>query len=185
MSTGLMSTGLPKGAAGEELQRALLPGERILDWAQGKAESYLIITDQRAIFIKVGITATGALFGRKVDAWGYDQISGVEYQVGAMDGHVGVTIPGVYTSTTQTGAIHNVLYTPNLCVFSRRNADQFSALAQLLRARIAERQHPPTSTLPPADSGLIAELKALANLRAKGVITEAQFTTQAVDILTR
>jgi hypothetical protein len=46
----------------------------------------LVATDRRALVIKTGAAATGAMFGRKCVSYGYGQISSIDMNAGIMNG---------------------------------------------------------------------------------------------------
>ena len=175
----------PKGASGEELRKALLPDETVLDWAPGKGESFLVATDQRALIVKVGI-ATGKLFGRQVNAYPYQQLTAVDLQTGVFDGYVQLGTGGAQTYNIRSRM--EQMQTANSVAFNKREEGQFRALVALLRQKIQETQSgaltarvTPTGAAPTIPD----QIAQLAALRDQGILSADEFERKKADLLSR
>lgn len=170
--------GWPKGAAGKELQQALLPGEQVLAWASGKGGSHLIATDQRALIIKAGI-ATGQFFGRKVNAYPYSQLTSVELQTGLFDGYVQLSAGGAQGRTL--GSRVQQMQADNSCAFNKGDEKAFRAVVDIMRQRVHQAQQPQSAL----GSSVPEQLAQLGQLRAQGILTEQEFEQAKADLLGR
>lgn len=176
--------GLPKGAAGKELQHALLPGEQVLAWASGKGGSHLIATDQRALIIKAGI-ATGQFFGRKVTAYPYGQLTSVELQTGLVDGYVQLSAGGAQGRTL--GSRVQQMQADNSCAFNKPDEKAFRAVVDILRQRVHLAQQPPVAQAAAGATALSIpeQIEQLARLRDQGILSPTEFDAKKAELLRR
>ncbi|HEX8732415.1 MAG TPA: SHOCT domain-containing protein [Ktedonobacterales bacterium] len=187
-----MQSGLPKGAAGKELQAALLPGEEVIGWGEGKGGSFLIATSQRAMIVKAGI-ATGQFFGRKVFAVSYNQLTSVDLQTGMFDGYAQLVTPGSQARAVsdRVAQMHN----ENSCAFNKGEEQAFREVVGEMRQRLHESQNPtsarpivPAAASPAATTGAPSipdQIAALAKLHDAGVLTDEEFTAKKAELLAR
>lgn len=183
---GNVAQQLPKGAAGKELQQALLPGEQVLGWASGKGGSHLIATDQRALIIKAGI-ATGQFFGRKVNAYPYAQLTSVELQTGMLDGYVQLSAGGAQGRTL--GSRVQQMQADNTCAFNKGDEKAFRAVVAILRERVATVHQAQASggqnAAAPAAPSIPDQIAQLAHLRDQGILSPDEFEAKKADLLNR
>lgn len=181
----------PKGTAGKELQQALLPGEQVLGWAQGRQGSYLIATDQRAMLIKTGTSAGGSFGSRKVAVFPYAQLSSVDLHVGFWFlRYVQLAGPGAQARTRYD--LNSIVQGENTCAFTRGQEKAIRAVVTLLHQRLQIAQTPQPPAQPPAQSsaapvasGIPEQIAQLAQLRDQGILSPAEFEAKKADLLAR
>jgi hypothetical protein len=168
--------------ANEALDQNLVPGERVLVVITGSSSQAIIGTDQRAFVYKKGFMA-GASFGSELTSWDYRNLVGVQLHTGMMSGAVILQAPG------QNGTRTNVWKQGDSDPYKAPNAipiarpyEQAQAGVARLRQLIdgAHRMaHTPSSPPPPppfpAASSLVNEINRLAELHARGALTDHEF----------
>ncbi len=176
----------PGGGAGKELQQALLNGEQVIGWGQGRGGALLVATDQRALIIKVGALATGQPFGRKTSAWPYQHIISVDMQATFGSGWVEIVTAG---SQAQRGGAWNkaaVAVTADNMVAFLGSDNAWRPLVTVLRERIQQVQQPQQASLAAAAQPTIPDqIAALAQLRDVGAITAAEYDAKKAELLAR
>lgn len=182
MASQTPAQGWPKGAAGKELQQALMPGEAVLDWAPGKGGSFLIATDRRAIIVKAGI-ATGQLFGRQVNAYPYQQLTAVDFQTGVFDGYVQLGAGGAQARAI--GSRTEQMQAANSVAFNKSEEQRFRAVVATMRQKIAEAQQAQQAQQPAAATSIPAQIAQLAQLRDSGVLSAEEFEAKKAELLAR
>lgn len=186
MATQQPAQSLPTGAAGKELQQALLPGEQVLGWARGKGGSHLIATDQRALIIKAGI-ATGQFFGRKVNAYPYTQLTSVELQTGLADGYVQLSAGGAQGRTL--GSRVAQMEADNSCAFNKWDEKAFRAVVDIMRQRVHQAQQPQPAQIitqaPAAGPSIPEQIQQLAQLRDQNILSAEEFEAKKAELLAR
>lgn len=175
--------GWPKGAAGKELQQALLPGEQVLGWAEGKMGSHLVATDRRALIVKVG-ASSGGFFGRKVTVYPYTQLSSVDLRVGVLNCYALLSGPGSQAQTLMD--INAQMLADNSCAFYRGSEKAFRAVVDILRERMqAAQSAAPTVPTDAAGASIPDQIAQLARLRDTGILSPAEFEAKKAELLAR
>lgn len=165
------------GAAGKEVQRALLPGESVVAWARGKGGSHLVATDSRALIVKAGI-ATGQFFGRKVTVFPYGMLTGAELQTGMFDGYVQLMAAGAQ-GVTRMGRTAQ-MYADNTCAFNKGDETRFRHVVDVIRERMM-RAH--AGGAASGAASMTGELAQLAALHASGALTEEEYAAAKARLL--
>lgn len=187
---------MPKGTEGKELQQALLNGEQVIAWAQGRGGALLVATDQRAIIIKAGTLATGQMFGRKTSAWPYRHIISVDLQTTFGSGWVEIVTAG--TQAQRSGGAWgpwnkaaSAVTADNMVAFLGGDK-AWRPLVTALRERIQQTQqaqqaqqpqHTPPTTAP--QPTIPDQIAALAQLRDAGAITSVEYDAKKAELLSR
>lgn len=123
-----------------------------------KAKGLLLATNRRLVFVNRGI------FKTQSESFRYDKISSVQYQAGFLSTTIALLIDA------RTLKIDNVLKPQgaSFADYVRQRVDQGSASASAGAA---------------APPDLVSQLERLADLRTKGILTEAEFQEQKQKLL--
>lgn len=186
--------GWPKGAEGKELQQAMLPGEQVLMWAQGRGGALLVASDQRALIIKTGMMSTGQPFGHKIAVWPYRQIISVDLQTTFGSGWVEIVTAG---SQARRGGFNKaaVAVTADNMVAFLGSDKPWRPLVNVLRERIQQALQPapqvayappqPVMPPPPAPPSIPDQIAQLAQLRDQGILSPEEFEAKKAELLAR
>lgn len=132
--------------------------EHAIQGTIGKDKGLLLATNHRLVFVNQGIIKTQS------ESFRYDKISSVQYQSGFMFTTIALLIDG------RTLKVESVLNTHG------------ASFADHVRQRVDQRNvpmHAPASA--PVD--LASQIERLADLRAKGILTDEEFQTQKQKLL--
>lgn len=178
--------GWPKGAAGKELQQALMSGEQVLGWVEGRYSNYLVATDRRALIIIIG-GATGQFFGRKVNSFPYTQLTSVDLRTGIFNGYVELGAGGV--QSRRLGGNIDQMTADNVCPFNKGQEKAFRQLTDILRQRIHAAQQAQVNMAPmasaPAGPSIPEQIEQLAKLRDAGILSPDEFEAKKAELLAR
>jgi hypothetical protein len=170
--------GLHKKAV-EAVEETLAPDEVVRLVIHGVSNQAIIATDRRALVFKKGFMA-GASFGSELTSWAYRNLVGVQIHTGMMSGAVVLQGPG------QSGTRTSYWRSDDSDPHKAPNAIPLTRPFDRARARVAElgrlideahrrdREAAPTTRAATAES-VAEELRKLADLRAEGVLTDAEF----------
>ena len=180
-----------RGRAEKLLQGSLAPGEKVIGQLTGSfASQALVLTDQRALIIKVGFQA-GQTLGGKVTSFEYRNITSVEVRASMLSGSFEIAAGGVqgaegsYYGSGKNGAFKH----PNIVPIQKKQLPAFQAAAKEIRRRIAEAQMPIAATAPAtpptAEPGVLIQIKMLAELHEAGILDDEEFSTKKQELLAR
>lgn len=123
----------------------------------------LVATNKRLIFIDKG------MFSLKVEDFGYDKITSIEYKKGLLMGDITIYASGNKAEITSMGK--------NEC----------QNFAEFIRANLGNmNKEQKNETSPKADNNsddVVSKLERLAVLKEKGILTDEEFLVQKVKIL--
>lgn len=167
------------------------PGDSVLICLNGNAGEALVATNSRVMILKAGYSS-GAMFGRKVKSFRYDNISSVEFSCGVLAGRVQITVPGSvevrhgFSEPDPISAFATASQAENVCNFPSAKRESFRAAANLIRERVdqshsAARQVAATSH----SDDIPTQIRKLAELKAAGVISEDEFAQKKAELLAR
>ena len=175
------------GRAEKALQQTLLSGEAVLCQVTGMARSQaLVLTDQRAIIIKVGFRA-GQTLGGKTTSFEYRNITNVEVRTGMMTGVFQLGMAGMpaqesgYWSKGQGDAWK----TPNALPIAKKQVADFQKVASIVRERMTAAHAPTSATAAVTPPDPMQQLRHLGELRDAGVLSTEEFETKKQEILRR
>lgn len=174
-----MAQQLPKGAAGKELQQALLPSEQILGWAEGYQGAHLVLTDQRVLFVKVGRSTNVLIGGRKTLAFPYRALSGVEVHTTIRFKYVLLLGPSI---PLRLNDITRQVYADNACPFTSSSEQAFRALVAILQQKIQAAPTTPAATQAPS---IPEQIQQLAQLRDQNILSTEEFEAKKAELLSR
>jgi Short C-terminal domain len=178
--------GLHKKAI-EAVEGSLAPDEQVKLVIHGASNQAIIATDRRALVFKKGFMA-GASFGSELSSWAYRNLVGVQIHTGMMSGAVVLQGPGQTGARTSywKGDDSDPHKAPNAIPLTRPFDAAKKRVAEL--GRIIDDGHrtervagPATSTTP--QESVADELRKLADLRAEGVLSEAEFSALKAKLL--
>jgi hypothetical protein len=187
--TGLPSDGsLPMdklhGRAQTLLHQGLGAGEPVLGRINGIDNTQcLVLTDQRAIIIKVGWRA-GQTLGGKVTSFDYRNISSVEVRASIVTGTFEISSGGMqgpersYYSTSKGGG---AWHAPNTIPISKGQQAKFQLVATFIRERARLSVQPVTQLAPAPDK--LEQLKKLGELMQQGILTAEEFQSEKAKLL--
>ncbi len=154
----------------------LSTGEDVKVIILGDANSAMIGTDRRVFVFKKGI-ASGATFGAKFNSFQYQNITGVQANIGMLSGFLAVQGAGINDKDDDIKAPHTIR-------FSRANNDLVRRRVALLGQLVAEYGGARDVTAP--DSIDIPEqIKKLADLKDVGILSDEEFDDKKADLLSR
>ena len=187
---GTSAIGLPiqrmHGRAEKALQQTLVSGETVMCQVTGIARSQaLVLTDQRAIIIKVGFRA-GQTLGGKTTSFEYRNITNVEVRTGMMTGVFQLGMAGMPVQESAywgKGKQDDAWKTPNTLPIAKRQVAEFQRVAGIVRERMTAAHAPAATPASPADP--MQQLRQLGELRDAGVLTAEEFESKKQEILRR
>lgn len=161
------------GSRGEKLLLTNLSNsEEILVKIKGVMGEALIITFKRIYILKWGFM-TGNTFGGRCLTFDFKTITGIEMKKSLLTGSFEIISPA--TQNTQksywSGRGRDTISSDNIVSISRNKFDKFQMAANLGRELMSQSQN--QSNLNQTDD--ISKLEKLAELKAKGIITEEEF----------
>lgn len=181
-----------KGRAQRLLQGTLGVNEPVLATMTGAtAASALVLTDKRAIIIKVG-WLTGQTLGGKVVSFPYRNITSVEVRTSIVSGTFEISSGGMqgpersYWSINKSGQA-NAWHSPNTIPINRQQVAKFQIAADVIR----EQSERATSAAAPAREAAASgatipeQIQALAALRDQGVLSTDEFNAKKAELLAR
>lgn len=134
------------------------PIEQAVQGKIGKAKGLLLATDRRLLFVNRGIIKTQS------ESYRYDKISSVQYQTGFLSTTIAMLIDG------RALKVESTLNTRG------------PAFADHVRQRV-ERGAQPAAAPAAAPIDIVGQLERLANLKAKGILTDEEFQAQKQKLL--
>jgi hypothetical protein len=172
------------GRAEKLLAQSLGPGEPVLGRINGISNiECLVLTDQRAVIIKVGWRA-GQTLGGKVTSFNYRNITSVEVRTSIVTGTFEISAGGMqgpersyWTATGPNGAWH----APNTIPISKNQQAAFQRVATFIRERAHVSAQPVAQTAPPPNK--YEQLKTLAELKEQGILTDEEFQSEKAKLL--
>jgi Short C-terminal domain len=126
----------------------------------------------------------GATFGSELTSWDYRNIVGVQIHTGMMSGAVIIQAPGQSGKSTNTwkNKDSDPYKAPNAIPINRPWQPTQAGVARL--RQLIERAHNGGAAGVPAPAtSLVAEVERLAQLRASGALTEAEFESLKAKLL--
>jgi len=158
------------------------------------AASTLVLTDQRAIIIKVG-WMTGQTLGGKVVSFPYRNITSVEVRASIASGTFEISSGGMqgpersYWSVNKPGQA-NAWHSPNTIPITKRQVSTFQRAADLIRdqsERAASQVLAPAPAREPTPAGqtIPEQIQSLATLRDQGLLSAEEFDTKKTELLAR
>jgi hypothetical protein len=143
----------------KELPKILWPDELPLKVIRGNYESgtgLLVATDRRLIFINKGLVSL------KVEDFGYEKITSVQYKTGMLMGEIDILASG------------------NRATFKNIEKAHVRDFGDWLRARISA---PKASSTPPSTLSASDEIRSLAELHRQGILTDEEFSAKKKQLL--
>jgi|SRR5579859_495090 len=175
------------GRAKDLLTKSLGPGEPVLAQINGVSDiATLVLTDRRALIIKVG-WRTGQTLGGKVTSFDYRNITSVEVRASIVTGSFEISAGGVqgpersYWATGKGGSWE----APNIIPITKKEEPTFQRVATFIRERVREANQPAAVTFTPPPIDIPDQLRKLAELKNQGILTEAEFEAKKTDLLAR
>lgn len=174
------------GRAMKLLAQSLGPGEPVVAQLNGVSNNQaLVLTDHRALIIKVG-WMTGQTLGGKVTSFDYRNISSVEVRTSIMTGTFEISAGGVqgfersYYGTGKDSAYH----APNVIAIGKGQQATFQRAANFIREK-SRAAAQPVSVAAPAPPDIPDQLRKLAELKQQGILTDAEFEIKKAELLAR
>ena len=189
---GPIEDGLPMeklhGRAQKLLEQGLGKGEPVLGRINGIDDTQcLVLTDQRAIIIKVG-WRSGQTLGGKVTSFEYRNISSVEVRASIITGTFEISSGGMqgsersyYSANKGDGAWH----APNTIPISKQQQARFQQVATFIRERARLATQPVSQPVISTAPDIPDQLRKLAELKAQGILTDAEFDAKKTELLAR
>lgn len=179
----------------KSLSALLEPGEEVLVRLEGVDLSGLVCTDRRVIIFHTG-HFTWFLGNVRSFYASYDQITSISLieerlriQPLLGGGYViEVVTPDMAAGPTVAGSMFEFAAEPSRIAFPKAKGDVLNTVVAFVREksattpRVADKPPTPTVTEPDGDSPL-KMLEKLAELKAKGVLTEEEFQAQKQKVL--
>lgn len=182
-----------KGRAQRLLRGTLGVNEAVLASMNGAtAASALVLTDQRAIIIKVG-WMTGQTLGGKVVSFPYRNITSVEVRASILSGTFEISSGGMqgpersYWSVNKSGPA-NAWHSPNTIPINRQQVAKFQIAADVIREqseRAASAVAAPAREATATGPTIPEQIQALAALRDQGVLSADEFNAKKAELLAR
>lgn len=166
------------------LEQGLGSGEPVLGRINGADNTQcLVLTDQRALIIKVG-WRSGQTLGGKVTSFEYRNISSVEVRTSIISGTFEISSGGMqgpersyYSATKADGAWH----APNTIPITKQQQPMFQQVATFIRERARQSVQPVAQPVTAPDK--FEQLRKLGELKAQGILTEEEFQTEKTKLL--
>ena len=156
------------------LTQNLTSGERIMVIIRGTFDSALIATDRRAFVFKKRFFA-GAAFGKKLAAYDYRDLTGVQLETGVTSGVVSLQGPGIASEDLSywSSGKGDPKKAPHALALASAHFKQARAGVARLRELIA------------AVPDVTEQLRTLGELRDARFLTEAEFSSKKAELLAR
>jgi len=172
------------GRAQKLLEQGLGAGEPVLGRINGIDDTQcLVLTDQRAIIIKVG-WRSGQTLGGKVTSFEYRNISSVEVRTSIITGTFEISSGGMqgpersyYSANKADGAWH----APNTIPISKQQQLMFQQVATFIRERSRQSIQPVAQPVTTPDK--FEQLKKLGELKEQGILTAEEFQSEKAKLL--
>lgn len=130
--------------------------EQAVSGSLNKSKGLFLATNKRIVFVNQGFTKL------QTESFRYDKISSVQYDRGFLNAAVALNIAG---QTVRIDGIPNAFGT---------------TFSEYIRQRI---EAPTAAAAPAAGGDVVSQLERLAELRAKGVLTDEEFQAQKQKLL--
>ena len=147
----------------------------------------LVLTDQRAIIVKIG-WRSGQTLGGKVTSFEYRNISSVEVRASILTGTFEISSGGMqgpersyYSANKADGAWH----APNTIPISKQQQPRFQQVASFIRERARLATQSVAQPVLPTAPDIPDQLRKLAELKDQGILTEAEFNAKKTELLAR
>lgn len=166
--------------ANKALDQNLSSGEKVEIIIEGLGNSAMIATNRRVFIFKKGISF-GVMFGYKFTSWDYRNLVGVEVTTGLITGLVALQGPGIVGSNASVwgnlmgnaNSNNDAWKIPSAIPIGQVQMEPARIGAAKLRELIANYQN----------TGNIADLEKLFDLKSKGIITEEEYNAKKKQIL--
>lgn len=177
-----------KGKTRKLADQSIGPSETVHVCLVGNSGQAMLALDDRLLVIKTGVMS-GNAFGGKATSFPFNQITGLEVQLGLTAG-----VLAVQTAAFQGGQVgsfwsndknHDPFKLPNCIPINKSTATKWQPHLDRIRSRIAighwgGSASSPVATsapspTPPAASSLAAQLAQLGDLHSQGVLTANEF----------
>lgn len=163
------------------LWQTLAPGERVYILLRGAFTEALVCTDTRVIILK-GSWMTGQFFGTDTFQCPYANIAGAEVKFHLLTGYFELSAGGMQNTPKSFWKADGKVRAANApnCVSlaGPEQANKFRQACSFIMARTAGGRQPYA-----AGNDTIAALERLADLRASGVLSEAEFRAMKARLL--
>jgi len=170
--------------ANKALDQNLSPNEKVKVIIQGLWDSAIIGTDTRCFVYKRGQMG-GVMFGSKLTSWDYINLNGVQLETGPSTGFVSLQAPGIVSkdmSYWNTGS-NGPAASPYALSLSKDLFEQAREGVNILRTLISKAQQSNSGNSPPVN--IPDQIRQLAELRDKGILTMDEFESKKKDLLSR
>jgi hypothetical protein len=147
----------------------------------------LVLTDQRAIIIKVG-WRSGQTLGGKVTSFDYRSISSIEVRTSILTGTFEISsggMQGAERSYWNGSKPDGAWRAPNTIPIRKKQQAMFQQVATFIRERTRFSAQDTAQRLSPTARDVPDQLRKLAELREQGVITDSEFEAKKADLLAR
>lgn len=135
--------------------------ERIVQGMYNNGIGVLVATNKRLVFVDKGLIA-----GVKVEDFPYDKISSIQYKTGLLFGDITIFASG------------------NKAEISQIEKKQTRDFAESIRVRTTPVSTPVSTPRPAAAADdMVSKLERLAELKAKGILTDEEFQQQKSKLL--
>jgi len=147
----------------------------------------LVLTEQRALIIKVGWKA-GQTFGGKVTSFEYCNITSIEVRASILTGTFEIATGGVQGTERSywrdSGRSGSAWRAPHIIPIFKSQQSTFQRVAAFIRERSTS---PSATTLPAAaiEPDIPDQIRQLAALRDDGIITAGEFEGKKASLLAR
>jgi Short C-terminal domain/Bacterial PH domain len=166
--------------AKKAISAALEPDEQVMMAIAGEQGSAMVATTRRVFVFKMGANA-GVMFGKQLNSWDYQNVSGVEVKNGLTTHAVVLQVPGA-VSVTKFGRLssgsHSVWEASN-AIMAQGGVDE---AVGTLRRLIADQQRPDHNS-EPVQPDPIDQIRRLGELRDEGLLTEEEFQAKKRQLL--
>jgi hypothetical protein len=174
------------GRAEKLLTQSLGPGEPVLGRLNGASNiECLVLTDHRAIIIKVGWRA-GQTLGGKVTSFDYRNISSVEVRASMLTGTFEISSGGMQGPERSYWAINGPngsWQAPNTIPIRKDQQAIFHRVATFIRERSRESMQTVAAPAVAAAPDKFEQLKKLAELKQQGILTDEEFQSEKAKLL--
>jgi hypothetical protein len=152
------------------LERNLQDGEAVAASARTSAGEAIVVTDRRVLVIKAGLITGAGLFGARTRSIPYSRIVAVDLRLAPMGGHLKIATMGLQQLPDATSFKLN--NDENTVSFGHSRKEYMRRVAALIVDRVRASQPP---AAPPPSGDLAGQLTALAGIRDRGLLTDAEF----------
>lgn len=154
--------------------------EKVLFCLVGNFNQSLIVLDKRILVIKTGFMA-GATFGGRVTSFHYKDITGIEVNVGLINGVIEISTPS-YQATKEKDwwsmdRDRDPMKVSNCIPIEKAKLKEYQPYLEKLRQKIRDAKATTTSSpqLYPSGKDIGSELEKLASLHSSGVLSDDEF----------